>query len=481
MLNIDTLEQSKVKAMTDLAEAVRNNDEKGMQKAMEDWGNIVQSVVVAEAKGILNTADTTILATRGVRQLTSQETKYYNYLIDNMKQEAKTIAGVDAVMPETVFESVLDDMKESHPLLNYINFKNTTAVTRWVYNKMGEQRAVWGALNTAFKQELEGEIATFETTLCKLTAYMFISKDMLNLGPAWIDRYVRNVLSEACAVGLEVGIVDGTGKDMPIGMTRDVSDNVTITGGEYPRKSEIAITSLDVATYGTIIAMLTKTPAGHTRAVPRVLALCNPVDYFAKIMPATTMLLQDGTYKNNILPYPTDFIQSVGVPEGKMIIGIAERYFMGLGTSKTGQIDYDDSYKYLEDWRTYTIRLYGNGRPLDNNAFVLLDISNLEATMPTVQMKNYNETRLADLKIGNLTFDKSFDKNTIYYTTETSSATNTITATAKDTEAVITVSVNGSTIENGTSATWNEGMNNVKVTVSVGGDDRVYTVTVVKV
>ena len=78
--------------------------------------------------------------------------------------------------------------------------------------------------------------------LLKLSAYMPISKDLVELGPTWMDAYVRATLSEAVALGLEVGIVDGDGKEKPIGMTSDVSDTANVQGGVYP----VSYTHLDV-------------------------------------------------------------------------------------------------------------------------------------------------------------------------------------------------------------------------------------------
>ena len=57
---------------------------------------------------------------------------------------------------------------------------------------------------------------------------------------------------------------------------------------------------------------------------------------------------------------------------------------MGLGSSKNGKIELSDDYKFLEDLRTYKIKLYGNGFPKDDNAFLYLDIENLVPTYPTV-------------------------------------------------------------------------------------------------
>lgn len=388
MLNLDNFNQRKTEIMNALASAVRSNDETAMQQAMTDWQNYLSESIIAEANGILGATDSNILASRGVRQLTSKEKKFYESLIASARQEVapgSVINGIGEALPETTIESVFDDLKQNHPLLNAINFTNTSAITKMVMNKQGSQTATWDELNTPITKQLVGEIEIVTMTLCKLTAYMFVTFDMLDLGPAWIDKYVRETLAEALSVGLETAIVDGNGVNQPIGMTRNFTGSFNSSTG-YARNSATAIKALDTDTYGTLLSTLAKAPNGNIRTISEVILVVNPVDYFTKVMPATTVLAPDGTYRNNIFPFPTKLIQSVGVPEGHAIIGLAPRYFMGMGTAKGGKLEYDDSYKFIEDLRTYKIKLYGMGKPLDKNAFIYLDISNVENVLPTFKV-----------------------------------------------------------------------------------------------
>lgn len=388
MLNLDNINQRKTEIMNALASAVRSNDETAMQQAMTDWQNYLSESIIAEANGILGATDSNILASRGVRQLTSKEKKFYESLIASARQEVtpgSVITGIGEALPETTIESVFDDLKQNHPLLNAINFTNTSAITKMVMNKQGSQTATWDELNTPITKQLVGEIEIVTMTLCKLTAYMFVTFDMLDLGPAWIDRYVRETLAEALSVGLETAIVDGNGVNQPIGMTRNFTGSFNSSTG-YARNSATAIKALDTDTYGTLLSTLAKAPNGNIRTISEVVLIVNPVDYFTKVMPATTVLAPDGTYRNNIFPFPTKLIQSVGAPEGHAIIGLAPRYFMGMGTAKGGKLEYDDSYKFIEDLRTYKIKLYGMGKPLDKNAFIYLDISNLKNVLPTFKV-----------------------------------------------------------------------------------------------
>lgn len=384
MLNLDNINQKKTDIMNALAGAIRANDETAMQSAMTDWQNYLSDTILAEANGILGAADSVALANRGIRQLTASEKNFYNRFITSAKQEVtagSVITGIGDALPETVIESVFDDLKQNHPLLDAIKFQNTTAITKMVLNKQGAQTATWDELNTPITKQLTGTIEIIQMTLCKLTAYMFVTLDMLDLGPAWVDRYTRETLSEALAAGLETGIVDGNGLKQPIGMTRNFTGSFNSSTG-YARKTASVVTAFDKETYGSLLSTLAKAPNGGTRAISEVILIVNPVDYFTKVMPATTVLAPDGTYRNNIFPFPTKVIQSVGIPANHAVIGLADRYFMGMGTAKGGKLDYDDSYKYIEDLRTYKIKLYGTGRPLDDNAFIYLDITNVKDVLP---------------------------------------------------------------------------------------------------
>ena len=389
MMNLDAIKAQKDALRNDLAEAVRNADEQKIGEAMENWMQFVSDTVMAEAQGLVDATDRNVLAARGVRQLTAEETKFYNNFIANARQDAQTvITNITQDLPQTVIDSVMEDMRAAYPLLNLIDFTNTGAAIKWVLNAQGAQAATWNELNTPIDKDLEGAIQIVDMVQCKLSAYMFTTEDMLALGPQWVDRYVRAVLADALSAGLETGMVDGNGLKCPIGMTRNFAGALDPSTG-YARKSATSVVSLDPTTYGSLLSTLTTDGnTGKQRTVSRVLLIVNPTDYFTKVMPATTLLAPNGQYVGSVLPFPTDIVQSVGVPSGHAVLGIAKKYFMGVGTSKGGKLEYSDEYKFLEDLRTYKIKFYGMGRPYDINAFLYLDISNLVPVFPTINTVN---------------------------------------------------------------------------------------------
>ena len=377
MLNISNLKQKD--AVVALQNAMAGEDDKAIQEA---WLGFQQSIIdvvkqdFEEAHG-----NQAILAQRGYRQLTPQETNYYNKLIEAGKSSnpKQTMTDVIDIMPETIVEDVYKELVEEHPLLEKINFVSVKYLTKWILNDHTVQTAVWGEINSAISEEITSAFKTIEVTQCKLSAFTVIEKDMLDLGPVFLDGYIRMFLKDALLCGLEKGIVDGTGKNQPIGLTRNISEEASIVAGVYPKKEKIEVTSFIPKEYGELLSKLTKNAKGRTRKFDKVLMICNQTDYLKKVMPATTYLNAAGAYVNNLFPFPTEVTISNYLDDGEAILCLPQEYFMGIGGAKEGVLEYSDDLKFLEDKRVYKIKMYGMGKAYDNTVSLLLDISNLEA------------------------------------------------------------------------------------------------------
>lgn len=482
---------------TEMQQALINNDTDGFYQALDKMtvciGDEVKQDYEERIADIRQEFDSRILASRGVRQLTSREREYYQKLADAMKSRdpKQALANLDVTLPETVIDTVFDDLQTSHPLLSRISFTPTGGAIKMLMNTNGYQQAAWGPLCDEIVKELTSGFKEVDTGLLKLSAFLPVCKAMLDLGPEWLDRYVRQVLYEALANGMEAGSLVGDGNDKPIGMNRQVGDGVSVSGGVYPEKAKIKISSLDAETVGNLLSLIAVDPNGRPRAVRDLILVVSPQDYFQKVMPATTLMAPDGSYRNDVMPYPMTIIQSPALENGNAILGMGYKYFAAAGTATGGQIEYSDHYHFLEDERVYLIKAYANGMPMDNNAFLYLDISGLvPATykVTTVEPATPStDANLSDLKIGNLTLSPTFAATTTSYTASTTNATNVVTATPADAGAVIEITNEGTSevptsIPNGTAATWEAGENTltVKVTAADGTTTKSYTVTVTK-
>ena len=395
-----------------------------VQAAFDKFGQAIAATVQADFESA--NGDRNILAQRGFRQLTAPEQKYYEQIIkagkaSNPKQAYEGLLD-DKVMPMTVIEDVYKDLVQEHPLLAKINFQSVAYLTRWILNDHTVQTAVWGEINSQITQQITSAFRTVEITQCKLSAYAVIEKDMLDLGPVFLDNYIRTFLKEALATALENAIASGSGHNQPIGLDRDIHQGVSVNSSTgYPQKTAVELTSFMPKEYGAVLAQLAETevwytnnttgaitPAstaanadgsaksgytkhgGNVRSFDQFILICNQKDYLSKIMPATTVLNAAGAFTNNIFPFPTEVIRCNAVATGEAILCLPEEYFFGIGTSKDGTLEFSDEYRFLEDQRVFKIKMHGMGKAWDNTVAILLDISNLEEAYVYIKAADVN-------------------------------------------------------------------------------------------
>ena len=482
MINLDRLHQQRADVIANMNTAMKEGNEEAFAQHFTEFTNILQEAVLAEAKGLIQSNDNTILAGRGVRALTSQETKYYEKVIEAMKssnpQQALTL--IDETLPTTVIDAVFEDITEAHPLLDAIDFQNTGILTEILISAQdGRHLATWDKLCDDVVKQLTAGTDVINLTQNKLSAFIPICKPMLEIGPVWIDRYVRTILLEAIANGLEKAIIAGTGVDEPVGMMKDPNGVFHSVNG-YPGLVAVPLNEITPETYGGLLAALSVGPGGLYRNVSEVLFVCNPVDYYTKIMPAVMYRLPDGAWASRF-PFPTKVIQSVYVPANKAIIGIGKRYFFGLGTSKGGKIEYSDHYKFIEDDRYYLTKLYGDGKPLDSTSFKVVDITAIRPSAPIVRVADYVDAKLSAMTLTDeldapVNFG-AFSENIHAYSAAIADSESdgdndvaSLTVTANDPNAVIVVKNGTTTVSESAGAyslTLTAGANVITITSTV--------------
>ena len=363
------LDEIKEKALKAIEEGKTEEQADVMQQWIEAVAQEVAQKVTKEQAEFNN--DTMILTNRGAKQLTSEEVKYFDKLSNAMQAPniKEALTNLDVVMPKTTINRIFEDLEEKHPLLKKIHITNVTGISEVIRRNSDVETAWWGALCDEIEKELSSGFAKDTTTLYKLSAFLPICKAYLKLGPAWLETFIRTILSESLAKGLVKAVVTGTGVDQPYGMDRDLEAAVT-PGQPVPRKSAMVIKDFEPQTLGDIIAELTNS---GKRAVTEVTLICNPVDYWKKVFPITTIKNVLGQYVPNQFPFPVEVVQEPALDIGEAIIGLPEKYDLGLGMSD--KIEYSDDFKFLDDERVYLGKMYGNGKAIDNKSFLLLDIS----------------------------------------------------------------------------------------------------------
>lgn len=375
--------------------AMQEGKEEEIKAAAEEWQNSILESMKADFEELKASNDTAVLAQRGYRQLTSDERAFYEKLTAalksaNPKQTFAEIIGETIekdIMPSSILEDVYRDLAQQYPILDDLDFQYVSYLTKWILNDHTRQKAIWGTITAEITKEITSGFKVIDVTQSKLSAFAAIEKGMLDLGPTFMDAYIRTCLAEALAYGLEDAVVNGNGLNCPAGLTRDIHEGVsfsTTTG--YPEKTAETVTELTAESYGALVAKMAENENGVPRNFTQVYMAVSLKTYLTKIMPATKIMGVNGKYESFLDSiFPTKIVICNSVAANKAILYLAPEYHLFMGGAKNGVIDFSDEYKFLEDMRYFKIRQYGAGRCTDNTCSVVLDVEDLRAAALPVE------------------------------------------------------------------------------------------------
>ncbi|WP_420913131.1 phage major capsid protein [Bacillus thuringiensis] len=330
------------------------------------------------AQARIEAQDAQILTSRGQNVLTSEERKFFNAVVQDGGFKD------DSILPYTTQERVFEDLVTEHPLLEAIGMQDLGAVTKFIYSDATKAYA-WGELfgdirgqiNAAFREEQIGQL--------KLTAFSAVPNDMLELGPVWVERYVRTLLVESYSVGLEFGFVNGGGSvaHQPVGLMKDVN---TTTGAVTDKKSSGTLTfapsengEVIAGELYEVIKALSVDGKGKSRKVlNKIVMVVNPVDAIG-VQARNTIQTANGQWVM-ALPYNIQTVESEEVPVGKALFFVKGQYIAAIaGGYKLKKFDQTLA---IEDATLYTIKQFANGKPKDNKAALVYDLK-ISFTPPT--------------------------------------------------------------------------------------------------
>ncbi|OUA53027.1 phage major capsid protein [Bacillus thuringiensis] len=326
--------------------------------------------------------DRSIMQSRGANVLTSEEMKFFNTVVEEGGFKSTE------TLPKTTQERIFDDLVEDHPFLQHIGLENLGAVTEFIYGDP-EGAAVWGPLFDGIKGQLNATFRKGSISQLKLTAFIPLANDMLKLGPVWVERYVRTMITEAMKVGLERGFVAGTGKNEPIGLLKDPSGSVV--NGVYPDKKPVGTLTFEpgrktINELKGVVKLLAKklnadgSDADRPKNIAgKVVMVTNPFDTF-DIQANATIQNAAGVYVTS-LPFNPILTESVFVPQGKVLFFVKGQYVAAMGGTEPIK-KYEETLA-LEDATVYIAKQYATGKPKDKYTSQVYTLKLDEVTPPT--------------------------------------------------------------------------------------------------
>lgn len=376
MENFESKKQSYMNVIKD-ENSTTEQHENAFNEMFTALQNDLSQKITSEAKNEVH--DAQILAARGQNVLTSTERTFFNEVI------ASGGFAEDTILPITTQERVFEDLVTDHPLLDAIGLQDLGAITRYIYSDATKAYA-WGALFGEIKGQISAAFREEQIGQLKLTAFAVIPKDMLELGPEYVERYVRTVLVESYSVGLEYGLVNGRGpsQNEPIGLMKDVNADTgavttktsvgTLTFAPSDRGETVA------KELGGVVVTLSKDGKNKARKVAnKIVMVVNPIDGI-KVQIGNTIQTTNGQWVTT-LPYNIIPTESEEVPEGKALFFVKGAYLAAIAGGY--KINKFDETLAIEDARLYTLKQFANGKPKDNKTAVVYDL-NIDFSVTTV-------------------------------------------------------------------------------------------------
>ena len=313
----------------------------------------------------------------GLRNLSENEKKFYEMLKAGPKQ-ALTAAQIDILPIETI-DRTLAEVRTEYPILDLIDFAPAN-VKHWLTgSKTGA--AVWGSLTAALSNsaELSATLTGLNIEVGKLYAYCIIPKSIRDLEIGYVDRYFRAILKEAMYDGIADGYLNGSGKDAPIGILKQIG-TVGQDGTHTAKTVNQTLKGFSPKQLAPALATLSN---GGKRAVGEIVVIANPTDVYNYVNPALYGDSISGGYITKSF-MPVTVIAEPKMAQGTGAITMKGFYTMGFSGMKVQE--YKET-KALEDADLLIAKVYGNGRADDDNVAYVFNVTKLAEYIPAVLSK----------------------------------------------------------------------------------------------
>lgn len=379
MKNKDVTQLNLAKERAQIFTAMREGDESEQEQALMDLFSSIENSVMERASNSIKKMDDSrtddkILANRGAQKiLTSNERQYFNAVIGNGGFE-----NLDEVMPETIIEDVFSNLHREHVLIQQIDVRSTAALAKYIFAKPTEATAFWGDICDDIREMIKNGFKIIDAVAHKLSGYIPVCKGMLELGPSWLASYVMECMQESMAYGLEMAIINGDGKQQPIGMNKALTGAVD---GVYPDRTPIQMKDLTPASLGGVMARF----AENKTINGEMLFIVNPVTYWEKVFSEFAVRDANGNWVLDRLPIGAKIVPSYAADKDKATMGVGKNYF--LGVSGQTRIDKYTETLAIEDMDLFIAKFFGYGQPKDENAFEVLDLSAINAVSPAPEVE----------------------------------------------------------------------------------------------
>lgn len=405
--------------------------------------------------------------------------------------QERAVTNSELLIPDVLLGILRDNLHRYSKLISRVYLRNVPGTART--NIAGAiPEGIWTEA-CAKLNELTIGFSQIETDGYKVGGYIAICNATLQDSDINLANEIMDNISQAIGLATDKAILYGTGVKMPVGIVTRLAETAQppYWGTKAPTWTDLHTTNLLKVTYtGTtgeefysaLVLALGTIKADYSTGLK--FWVMNSKTWAKLQAKALTINAAGAIVSGQNMTMPViggEIVILEFVPDNDIIGGYGSLYLLaeraGIALAQSEHV------QFIEDNTVFKGTARYDGRPVFGEGFVTVNINNEDPTTTMTfapDTANPADAYLSALAIGNKTLSPAFSAATDTYTCATTDATNTVTATAAKSGAVITI-LNGETaVTNGAAATWVTGANTVKITVKYGTTTKAYTVTVTK-
>lgn len=403
----------------------------------------------------------------------------------------RAVSGAELTVPDTVLGMIRDNLHRYSKLIKHVQVRRLKGTAR--QNIAGAiPEAVWTEA-CASLNELFLAFSQIEVDGYKVGGFVPICNATLEDSDENLAAEILDAISQGMGLAVDKAIPYGTGKKMPLGFAKRLAQSAKPEdwGKNAPEWADLRATHLLKINPAAKTAeeffseLVLKLSAARANYSTGELFWAMSTTTKAQLMAKMVLFNAAGALVaslNNTMPLVGGEIETLDfIPDGDIIGGYGSLYLLAERAGM--QFAQSEHVRFLEDQTVFKGTARYDGKPVFGEGFVIVNINNADPTTSVAfapDTANPGDAYLSALAIGSLTLSPVFSATTTSYTTDTTNASNTVTATAAKDGAVVEIKLNGSAISNGAAATWTTGANTVEVKVTKGTTAKTYTVVVTK-
>lgn len=405
--------------------------------------------------------------------------------------QQRAVSGAELTIPDTLLGLIRDNMNRYSKLISKVQVRRLKGTAR--QNIAGSiPEAVWTEA-CASLNELFLTFSQIEVDGYKVGGFIPICNATLEDSDENLAAEILDAISQAIGLGVDKAILYGTGKKMPQGIATRLAQTSqpsdwSSKGPAWTNLSTSNILKINPGSmtseqfFAALILDLAKARANYSTG-EKFWAM-NEQTYIT-LMSKMVIFNAAGALVasiNSTMPIVSgDIVLLPFIPDGDIIGGYGSLYLLAERAGM--QFAQSEHVRFIEDQTVFKGTARYDGKPVFGEGFVIVNINN---TNPTTSVPfapdtaNPQDAYLSALSLGSLTLSPAFNPTIGTYTTSTTNASNTITATAAKTGATVAIDHDGTPVANGAAITWTTGENTVTIIVTNGTTTKTYTVTVTK-